>query len=85
MKIGNIVLDTDNLTVDELSEIITKLRKVRDCKKEAVAIGHNLQDMMNRTREKGYLFCNKSTGEVLNETDWVVFCEETRTIEEWNL
>ena len=84
MRVGNIALDTDNLTVNELTTIITELRKVRDCKKEAVAIGRNFQDMMNHIREQGYNFCNKNTGEILNEVDWAVYCEETRTIEEWD-
>lgn len=83
MRIGKMVLDTDNLSIEDLTTIIIELRKIKECKTEARAFGRNFQDMMIRMRDQGYRFTNKHTGEILKEEDWLVYCEETGTIEEW--
>ena len=84
MRIGKMVLDTDNLSVADITTIITELKKVRECKQEARAFGQNFQAMLNNMKDQGYTFCNKHTGEVLNAGDWLVFCEELGTIEGWD-
>lgn len=83
MRIGNAIIDTDNMTPAELTPLIDELRKIRACKQEARAIGQNFGDMLNSVKSQGYRFTNRDTGEILNPSDWLVYCEEINTIEEW--
>lgn len=83
MRIGKMVLDTDNLSIGDITTIITELKKVQKCKQYARDFGQNFQAMLENMKDQGYRFTNKHTGEILNAEDWLVYCEELGTIEEW--
>ena len=73
MKMRNLVMDTSNLSFEELDTLIQQLRKARERKGEARARHQNLCSMVENMREDNFVFCSKHTGEILNPNDWVVY------------
>ena len=73
MKMRNLVMDTSDLSFEELDTLIQQLRKARERKGEARARHQNLCSMVENMREDNFVFCSKHTGEILNPNDWVVY------------
>lgn len=73
MKMKNLILDTSDLTFEELDDLIQRLRKARERKGEARARHQNLCSLIENAKEDNLVFCSRYTGEVLNPNDWVVY------------
>ena len=73
MKLRNLVMDTSDLSFEELDALIKELRKVRERKGEARARHQNPCTMVETMREANMTFCSRYTGEILNPQDWVVY------------
>ena len=73
MKMRNLIMDTNDLTLEEVDGLIQELRKVRARKGEARARHQNLCAMVENMKDDNFVFCSKYTGEVLNPNDWVVY------------
>lgn len=73
MKMRNLVMDTSDLTLEEVDGLIQELRAVRARKGEARARHQNFCAMVETMKEDDFVFCSKYTGEVLNPNDWVVY------------
>lgn len=73
MKMRNLVMDTSDLTLEEVDGLIQELRTVRARKGEARARHQNLCAMVETMKEDNFVFCSKYTGEILNPNDWVVY------------
>lgn len=73
MQMRNFIIDTDDLSFEELDDIIKRLRKARERKGEARARYQNLCEMIQHARDDHFTFCSRHTGEVFNPKDWVVY------------
>lgn len=73
MKMRNLVMDTNDLSFEELDTLISQLKKARERKGEARTRYRNFSTMIENMTEENLVFCNKHTGEILNLNDWVVY------------
>jgi len=73
MKMKNLILDTSDLTFEELDDLIQRLRTARARKGEARARHQNLCSLIENAKDDNLVFCSRHTGEVLNPNDWVVY------------
>lgn len=75
MKIQNWTLNTDIMTLEEVDDLVQKLREVRKRKSEAKDCKSGFDTRIANAKEVGFTFVNVDTGEVLKPEDWVVFDE----------
>lgn len=73
MRIGSVIIDTDNMRVEDVDVLIKELKQIRERKGEARGYKHRLGAMLENMQDDNFVFCNKHTGEVLNVNDWVVY------------
>ena len=76
MRIGNVILDTDNMTYSEVDQLVQELRAIRKRKSEARACRHRMKDAVEQSKEYGFRYVNQYTGEIFNADDWWVYDEE---------
>lgn len=75
MRIGRIMIDTDNMTVEELTVIINDLRAIRKRKAEKESFENEMKLLILRAKENGFTFLDKDYGNVWQENDFEVFDE----------
>ena len=80
MRIGPTVIDTENMTVEEVEILYQQIRTIYIRKKNARSCKCNLKDVIKRARDDGYVFCSNTTGEVFNPDDWDVYDEKMECI-----
>ena len=73
MRIGSVIIDTDNMRVEEVDVLIKELKQIRERKGTARGYKHRLGAMLESMSDDDFVFCNRHTGEVLIANDWVVF------------
>lgn len=73
MQMRNLVMDTSDLSFEELDTLIRQLKKARERKGEARARYQNFCTMIDTMKEDNLVFCSRYTGEILNPDDWVVY------------
>ena len=73
MRIGSVIIDTDNMRIEDVDVLIKELKQIRERKGEARGYKHRLGAMLESMQDDNFTFCNKHTGEVLNVNDWVVY------------
>ncbi len=80
MKIKNVIVDTTEMSYEEVDALIQNLRKIRERKAELRNHLENFRAMISNMRnDKGMTFVSKHTGEVLNPNDWELYDETTHT------
>lgn len=73
MKMRNLVVDTSDMTFEELDSLVQQLRSARARKGEARSRHQNLCSLIENAKEDNLVFCSRYTGEILNPSDWVVY------------
>ncbi len=76
MRIGRTVLDIENLSAEDLTEVIKEAKRLRTRKYEAEALKQSLESLCANAKENHQSICSKYTGEVFNPQDWVIFDDE---------
>lgn len=69
MKIGRTIIDTDNMTTDELSTLITELCKIRRRKLKAEELVNRMTDLLADAKAEGFDFIDKDYGNVITPND----------------
>ena len=72
MRIGNVILDTDNMTYSEVDQLVKELREIRKRKGEARECKIRLNAAVVESRDNGFRYINRYTGEIFNANDWQV-------------
>ena len=72
MRIGRIIIDTDNMTIEELTTLINDLREVRKRKLEKANYEHNLNALLANAKEDGFIFIDKDFGFVCQPNDFEI-------------
>ena len=76
MKIKNVVVDTTEMSYEDVDSLIQSLRKVRERKADLRNHLGNFRAMITNMRNnEGMTFVSKCTGEVLNPDDWELYDE----------
>ena len=76
MMIKNVIIDTTEMSYEDVDNLIQSLRKIRERK---AALRNNLGTfrtmITNMRNNEGMTFVSKHTGEVLNPDDWELYDE----------
>lgn len=75
MRIGRYVIDTDEMTVDELNTIINELRNIRKRKEQINHYLLTIHDLVESAKEEGLTFIDKNFGYVI-ESDGFTMVDE---------
>ena len=78
MELKHVELNTDDMTFDEVNELIQTLRRVRERKSQLQSRVNNLYAMCTNMKSDGMSFVSRYTGEVFNPDDWALYDEEAR-------
>ena len=65
MRIGKTIIDTDNMTIDEMNLIINELTSICERKEIARNLKQSLHNLFEEANYEGMVFCHHRTGEVL--------------------
>lgn len=76
MMIKNVIIDTTEMSYEDVDNLIQSLRKIRERKAELRNRLGNFRTLITNMRnEEGMTFVSKHTGEVLNPDDWELYDE----------
>jgi hypothetical protein len=72
-KVGNALVDTENMSVEELREVINVLRKVNDRKIAMRNYRERMNELIMSARNDGFDFIDKTCGFVREVDDFTVY------------
>ena len=75
MRIGKIMIDTDNMNIDELNMILTELRDIRKRKEQARTLQMKMNDLILEAKEQGFTFIDNACGFVREVDDFTLYDE----------
>lgn len=76
MRVGKIMIDTDNMTGDEIGSLISALEAVHARKTRAENYRKQMNHIIERAKAEGFAFLDKDYGFVREVNDFVVFDEK---------
>lgn len=65
MRIGKTIIDTDNMSADELAIILRELRDIYAHKLKADELNNRMNELLAEAKENNFIFINDYTGQVL--------------------
>ena len=65
MRIGRTIIDTDDMSAEDLKVIINELRAVRARKLKAEELNSRMNELLAEAKENNFIFINDYTGQVL--------------------
>lgn len=75
MRIGRTVIDTDNMSIEELTIIIKELQGTRKRKEQTHALQMRMNDLILEAKEHGFTFIDKAYGFVREVDDFTLYDE----------
>ena len=75
MRIGKVMIDTDNMSIEELTIIIKELRDIRKRKEQAHALRMKMNDLILEAKENDFTFIDKACGFVREVDDFTLYDE----------
>lgn len=75
MRIGRIMIDTDNMSIEELTMVIKELRNICKRKEQAHALEMKMNDLILEAKENGFTFIDKTCGFVREVDDCTLYDE----------
>lgn len=75
MRIGNVILDTDNMDAADLTVLINELRTIRNRKLQAEELVARMNELISDARREGFVFTEKETGMIFNPDDFMILDE----------
>lgn len=75
MRIGNVILDTDNMTLSEINQLVNELREIRKRKEQAHDCKLRMKNAVEESKDRGFRYINRYTGAIFNADDWCVYDE----------
>lgn len=80
MMLKNVIVDTTEMSYEEVDALIQNLRAIRARKGELKSRMDGFRAMIaNMRNDEGMTFVSKYTGEVLNPDDWELYDETTHS------
>ena len=65
MRIGRTIIDTDNMSAEDMDVIIRELRAIRARKLKADELNNRMNELLAEAKENNFIFINDYTGQVL--------------------
>ena len=75
MRIGKIMIDTDNMSIEELTTLITEFRKIRTRKQMELDFKTRMNDLIVEAKEHGFTFIDNACGFVREVDDFTMYDE----------
>lgn len=76
MRIGRVMIDTDNMSVEELDMLIEELTHIKVRKERAESLRKQMNRLIEKAKNEGFTFIDKDYGFVREVDDSVVFDEK---------
>ena len=77
MRIGRIMIDTDNMSIEDLDTIIREMRAIRARKLKAEELKNRMLELIADAKENGFTFIDKDFGQVWTGNDVELYDEQT--------
>lgn len=65
MRIGRTIINTDNMSAEDMEVIIKELLAIRVRKLKAEELNSRMNDLLAEAKEHNFIFINEYTGQVL--------------------
>lgn len=75
MRIGKIMIDTDSMSIEELTMVINELRETRKRKEQAQELRMKMNALILEAKEQGFTFIDNACGFVREVDDFTMFDE----------
>lgn len=75
MRIGRMMIDTDNLSIEDMDTIIKELRAIRARKLKAEELKTRMFELIADAKENGFTFIDKDFGQVWTGNDVELYDE----------
>jgi hypothetical protein len=75
MRIGKIMIDTDSMSVEELTMVINELREIRKRKEQAQELQMKMNALILEAKEQGFTFIDNACGFVREVNDFTLYDE----------
>ena len=75
MRIGRMMIDTDNLSIKDMDTIIKELRVIRARKLKAEELKTRMLELIADAKENGFTFIDKDFGQVWTGNDVELYDE----------
>lgn len=75
MRIGKIMIDTDSMSVEELTMVINELRETRKRKEQARELQMKMNALILEAKEQGFTFIDNACGFVREVDDFTLYDE----------
>lgn len=69
------MIDTDDMTIEEMTEVITELRNIRRRKEQAHALQMKMNELILDAKEQGFVFIDNTCGFVREPDDFNIMDE----------
>ena len=76
MRIGRIMIDTDNMSVEELRTLEQEFHKIRRRKEKAESFKARFNELVAEAKQEGFTFIDKDFGQVIMGNDFTVYDEQ---------
>ncbi len=76
MRIGRVMIDTDNMSVEELDMLINELTHIKIRKERAESLRKQMNRLIEKAKNEGFTFIDKDYGFVREVDDSVIFDEK---------
>ena len=82
MRIGRVIIDTDNMDIEEIDTLIKEFKKIRARKVKERELVNRLNELIADATVSGFAFAEKDFGQVLREGDFVLYdeCKEQTSV-----
>lgn len=76
MRIGRIIIDTDNMSVEDMDVIIKELNAIRTRKLKANELKNRMIELITDAKENGFTFIDKDFGQVWSSNEFTLYDEK---------
>ena len=76
MRIGRVMLDTANMTSEDITVLIDELRKIRKRKQEAESLKQRLRELLADAEAANFSFVDTGSGMVLDNNTFELYDNE---------
>jgi len=77
MRIGRIMIDTANMSIEEMDTIIREMRAIRARKLKAEELRNRMLELIADAKENGFTFIDKDFGQVWADNDFQLYDEQS--------
>lgn len=75
MRIGRFIIDTDNMSIEELKILEQEFHKIRRRKELAESFKDRFKELVAEAKAEGFTFVDKDFGQIIVGNDFTVYDE----------